>query len=365
MNYTYLLRCADGSLYCGWTNHLTERIEAHNTGKGAKYTKGRGPVMLVWSECFYTKEEAMKREAAVKKLKKAEKEALVLRYKAEGGNEPLQTGPMRIIVSPAKKMQARPDDMPWERKPVLIKEAEYLLTLLKKLSESELKTLFQANDSITHENYQRYRDMNLHNNLSAAVLTYIGIQYQYMSPHIFSGRQWEYVCRHLRILSGFYGVLRADDGIVPYRLEMQAALKNELGESLYHYWGDKLYRALTEPDEDRKCGNNEYVPGKQAGCRILNLASKEYSKAIEPYLRPEDQYITCIFGTDTDGKVKVKATEAKMARGEMVRFLAETEAESFSQVKKFDRLGFSFCPEKSTENEFVFIKGKEHDRSVE
>lgn len=365
MNYTYLLRCADGSLYCGWTNHLWERIEAHNTGKGAKYTKGRGPVTLAWSECFKTKEEAMKREAAVKKLTRAEKEALLLEDKAISEDGYSHKSPLRIIVSPAKKMQARPDDMPWEHKPVLIEEAGHLLTLLKNFQESELKTLFQANDSITHENYQRYRDMDLHSNLTAAVLTYIGIQYQYMSPHIFSKKQWEYVCRHLRILSGFYGILRADDGIVPYRLEMQAALKNERGESLYDYWGDKLYDVLTGQDEDGKGQDKGHARGKGEGCRILNLASKEYSKAIEPYLRPEDNYVTCIFGTETNGKVKVKATEAKMARGEMVRFLAETEAEDFSQVKRFDRLGFSFCPEKSTEHEFVFIKGKEYDTSVE
>lgn len=84
MNYTYLLRCADGSLYCGWTNHLKERLAAHNAGKGAKYTKGRGPVTLIWSECFPTKEEAMKREAAVKRLTKAQKEELAAGHGADG-----------------------------------------------------------------------------------------------------------------------------------------------------------------------------------------------------------------------------------------------------------------------------------------
>ena len=68
MNYTYLVRCADGTLYCGWTNHLEERIKAHNAGKGAKYTKGRRPVELVYYETFATKQEAMKREAEVKRL---------------------------------------------------------------------------------------------------------------------------------------------------------------------------------------------------------------------------------------------------------------------------------------------------------
>lgn len=84
MNYTYLLRCADGSLYCGWTNDLTARLAAHNSGKGAKYTRGRGPVTLVYSECFATQGEAMRREAAIKKLGRAEKQALA---DGQGGGE--------------------------------------------------------------------------------------------------------------------------------------------------------------------------------------------------------------------------------------------------------------------------------------
>lgn len=73
MNYTYLLRCADGTLYCGWTNHLEERVRSHNEGKGAKYTKCRRPVELVYFEAFETKQEAMRREAAIKRLTRAEK----------------------------------------------------------------------------------------------------------------------------------------------------------------------------------------------------------------------------------------------------------------------------------------------------
>lgn len=77
MNYTYLLRCSDGSLYCGWTNCLEKRIEAHNAGKGAKYTKGRGPVVLAYVEEFESREAAMKREAAIKKLTRREKMQLI------------------------------------------------------------------------------------------------------------------------------------------------------------------------------------------------------------------------------------------------------------------------------------------------
>lgn len=80
MNYTYLLRCADSSLYCGWTNQLNRRVQTHNAGKGAKYTRSRRPVSLVYYEVFETKEEAMRREYAIKRLSKAEKEALVAAF---------------------------------------------------------------------------------------------------------------------------------------------------------------------------------------------------------------------------------------------------------------------------------------------
>ena len=75
--YTYILRCADGTLYCGWTSDLTARLAAHNSGKGAKYTRGRGPVTLVYSELFDTQSEAMRREAEIKKLTRVQKQALI------------------------------------------------------------------------------------------------------------------------------------------------------------------------------------------------------------------------------------------------------------------------------------------------
>jgi len=77
MNYTYILRCKDNTLYTGWTNNLEKRLEAHNAGKGAKYTKARLPVELVYFEQFETKEEAMKREFAIKKLTRRQKNMLI------------------------------------------------------------------------------------------------------------------------------------------------------------------------------------------------------------------------------------------------------------------------------------------------
>ncbi len=84
-NYTYILTCADGTLYCGWTNHLEQRVKAHNEGRGAKYTKARRPVVLSYWEAFETKEEAMRREYAIKRLTRSEKLRLIGTGEGESG----------------------------------------------------------------------------------------------------------------------------------------------------------------------------------------------------------------------------------------------------------------------------------------
>ena len=82
-NYTYILRCADGTYYCGWTNNLDRRLKAHNEGKGAKYTRSRRPVALVYYEAFSTKEEAMRREYEIKQLHRKKKEELIFKQQTD------------------------------------------------------------------------------------------------------------------------------------------------------------------------------------------------------------------------------------------------------------------------------------------
>ncbi|RGH14253.1 GIY-YIG nuclease family protein [Ruminococcus sp. AF12-5] len=87
MNYTYMIKCSDGTLYTGWTNDLEKRVEAHNSGKGAKYTKARRPVELAYYEEFETKEQAMKREYAIKQLGRKEKQKLIAGKKVKLSDE--------------------------------------------------------------------------------------------------------------------------------------------------------------------------------------------------------------------------------------------------------------------------------------
>ena len=247
---------------------------------------------------------------------------------------------MKIIISPAKKMNIDTDTLAFRSMPSFLSETEELLAWMRRLTFAEAKAIWKCNDKIAEQNYRRFQEMDLERNLTPAVIAYEGIQYQYMAPAVFGGAQTDYIQEHLRILSGFYGVLKPFDGVTPYRLEMQAKA-SEAGD-MYKFWGDKLYREVAGEEKD--------------GGLILNLASKEYSKCVEKYLTPEDTYVTVVFGELADGKVKQKGTLAKMARGEMVRYLAENKVEDPERIKGFDRLGYCFEETLSNEKEYVFLK---------
>lgn len=245
---------------------------------------------------------------------------------------------MRIIISPAKKMKVDTDTFSYQGLPVFLEETAALMNWVQALSYSAARKLWGCNDKIAELNFDRFRHMSLKDNLTPALASYEGIQYQYMAPEVFSKEAWKYVQGHLRILSGFYGVLKPLDGVTPYRLEMQAKAGVGGAKDLYDFWKDKLYKEVQ--------GGGEV---------IVNLASKEYSKCIERYLIEEDMYITCIFGEEKDGKIIQKGTKAKMARGEMVRFLAENKIEEPEGMKAFDRLGYRYQEELSSDREYIFL----------
>ena len=247
---------------------------------------------------------------------------------------------MKIIISPAKKMNIDTDTFAPMGLPVFLSRTKELMDYMKGLSYEEAKMLWSCNDKIAAQNFERYAQMDLERGLTPAILSYEGIQYQYMSPMVFSETALDYVQKNLRILSGFYGIVKPFDGVTPYRLEMQAKASIGGFKDLYEYWGDSLYQELTS-DGDHL---------------ILNLASKEYSKCIEKYHGENDLFVTCVFGEEIDGKVVQKGTLAKMARGEMVRFLAENEIDSLEGVKNFHGLGYEFSEELSGEKEYIFIK---------
>lgn len=255
---------------------------------------------------------------------------------------------MKIIISPAKKMNVDTDTMEVNDFPVFLERTESLKNWLQSKSFADAKALWGCNEKIAELNFERIQAMDLRKNLTPALLSYEGIQYQYMAPKVFNNGQWEYVQKHLRILSGFYGVLKPLDGVVPYRLEMQAKGAPRGYRDLYDFWNGRLYDFLIS-EEQKECRDPF----------ILNLASKEYSRCIETYIKQEKdlnvRMVTCVFGELNNGKVVQKGTMAKMARGEMVCWLSEYNLTQPEAMKELHGLNYAYCPERSTEKEYVYL----------
>ena len=246
---------------------------------------------------------------------------------------------MRILISPAKKMKEDPDSLEPTALPVFLSEAEQIQQVLQAMTPQELQTLWNCNDAIAKTNIARLRSMDLRQRLTPAILCYEGIQYQYMAPGVFEDGEYGFIQEHLRILSGFYGILRPFDGVVPYRLEMQAKLSIGPHKNLYGFWGDKLARTLEQETDF-----------------ILNLASKEYSKGVLPHLSAHTQVLTCVFGQLIQGKVVEKGTLCKMARGHMVRWLAQNRVTHPQEIAQFGDLGYRFDPSRSTASQYIFLQ---------
>ena len=253
----------------------------------------------------------------------------------------LKTGDekMRIIISPAKKMNVDMDSFGCHSLPQFLMQTKQLYAELRSMSYEQLKRLWKCNDSIAQCNVERLQKMDLENHLTPAIFAYEGIQYRYMAPGVFTHEELDYVEEHLRILSGFYGMLRPFDGTTPYRLEMGAKLAVDGAADLYGFWGRQIAESLFE----------------ETSC-VINLASKEYSRCISPYLTEKIRFITCVFGERKDGTIIEKGTLCKMARGEMVRYLAEHQASQPESMIGFDRLGYRFSEVDSDETMYIFLK---------
>lgn len=246
---------------------------------------------------------------------------------------------MKILISPTMKMKEDNGSFPYKQLPIFLKDTQLLLDHLRTLNYKELKSIWKCSDNLAKINFERISHMDLNRNLTPAILSFQGLQYQYIAAQVFTYKELDYLEEHLRILSGFYGVLKPLDGVVLYRLEMKSKFKDWKYDTLYNFWEDKLSKRILS----------------ESNC-ILNLASKEYSQSITKYLDNEIQVINCTFGELIDGKVKQKATLAKMARGEMVRFMAENKIEDLEKIKEFKGLNYFYSEQFSDESNFVFIK---------
>ena len=254
---------------------------------------------------------------------------------------------MLIILSPAKKINF--DKQTVTKKSSQISLSAYskeLIGLLRDYSPAELSELMNISIKLSELNFERYLRWNLpfnSNDTKQAILAFNGHAYSGLKADNFNENDFEFSQKHLRILSGLYGVLKPLDLILPYRLEMGTKLESPSGKNLYHFW------ANTITDEINKAILN-------SGSNILiNLASDEYYKAIKINTL-NTEVIKPVFKENKNGNYKVISVYAKKARGLMTRFIIKNKLTNSEDIKAFNSEGYNFNSSLSNKNTFVFTR---------
>lgn len=270
---------------------------------------------------------------------------------------------LQVIISPAKQMRVV-DDVPGDLAPRGIppfpertrRLHEALLDLERLRGPDALKTLWGVSDrllaqalGLLHDfvpvaDASELDDGRLVAPVSPAILSYVGIQYRSMAPEVMDAGALEWLQGHLWVLSGLYGCVRPLDAIEPYRLEMGARLAVDGTSDLYGFWSGEIAKAVGAAARN---GDD--------GC-LVNLASVEYAKAVLPRLDEAIRVVNCIFAEDVrDGRPIQRATASKIARGSMVRWIAEQRVEEPETLKSFN-LGYRYAPELSGAGRLVFVR---------
>jgi cytoplasmic iron level regulating protein YaaA (DUF328/UPF0246 family) len=245
---------------------------------------------------------------------------------------------MIAIISPAKKIQLSPCGLPAST-PEYLRETKRIIQALKGYEPWQLESLLKVNQSLALDAYLMHQSFDLSQKGSPALLSYRGLVFQHIGAEDFTSDQLLYANRHVRILSAAYGILKPLDGILPYRLEMQCKLSLDGLKNLYQFWKDKPYASLVKEDSV-----------------IVNLASEEYAKCIRSYLTPHVRMIDVEFLSFYKGDYKILPAWAKIARGEMVRFIVKNRPSTPEQLQSFQYDGYSFVPRLSSDTKYVFTR---------
>lgn len=243
---------------------------------------------------------------------------------------------MLMLISPAKRLDTTTAPVtPSHSMPDFLDRSAELIAVMRQKSPQEIAELMGLSDKLALLNFERFQSWHPEftaNNAKQAVLMFMGDVYEGLDAASLTPAQFDYLIRHLRILSGLYGLLRPLDLILPYRLEMGTHLANARGKDLYAFWGDELTRAI-----------NALKPGV-----LVNLASNEYFKAVN-VKKLTCPVITPVFEDWSAGRYKIVSFYAKRARGLMVRWAALHGATDPQQLKGFDLEGYAFDPAASDE----------------
>lgn len=254
---------------------------------------------------------------------------------------------MILVISPAKTLDYSEIELEKHSTPRLMEDSSRLVGVLRKKSAKSLQKLMNINPNLALENEARYRRFDPENftedNSKQALYAFRGQVYIGLKAEDFDANDIEYAQRHLRILSGLYGLLKPLDRMQPYRLEMGTKLKTRRGENLYEFWGDRITSLL----------NMDLAA--QGDDVLINLASQEYFKSIKPK-KFEGRIINIHFKELRDDQFKVVAVYAKTARGLMCRYAIKNKLTHPQELKGFDYEGYRFHEELSTETDWVFTR---------
>ncbi|MGB7841400.1 MAG: peroxide stress protein YaaA [Salinimicrobium sp.] len=253
---------------------------------------------------------------------------------------------MKIVVSPAKTLDYN-SKLPTSRgtQPSFLETTATINRKLARMSKQEIADLMHISDKLADLNYSRYQEFEEeHNKKNArpAAYAFAGDVYTGLDAYTIPTEKIDFLQDTLRILSGFYGILRPLDLIQPYRLEMGTSLSVGRKNDLYELWQEKITGFL----------NNELENDEL----FVNLASQEYFKAIDTE-QLKVPVITPVFKDFKNGKLKIISFYAKKARGSMVRYIIDTKAKTGDDLKAFDYDGYRYSAEESgKKNELVFTR---------
>ena len=250
---------------------------------------------------------------------------------------------MLAIISPSKTQDFSQCDIDIFSQTRQIESSNELIGILKNKSKSQIAKLMSISEKLSELNFDRFQNFHLPftlKNAKQAILAFKGDVYNGINAPELSHEDLEFAQGKVRMLSGLYGVIRPLDLIQPYRLEMGTKLSNAKGGDLYDYWGSDISSVLNEDEPDL----------------IVNLASNEYSKAIDKKTLNAD-ILDIVFKEKKGDNYKVIGIYAKRARGLMVNYIIRNRLDKPEELKDFTDEGYRFDKSLSSDSSWVFLRG--------
>lgn len=254
---------------------------------------------------------------------------------------------MLIVISPAKTLDFE-SPLPTRKhsQPAFLEQSEQLVKALRRLSPDDIADLMHVSSKIAEQNYARFHNWDRPfspDNARPSIYAFKGDVYTGLNVSQYQAADLEFAQKHLRILSGLYGVLRPLDLMQAYRLEMGTSFRNKKGKNLYEFWGEAPTQAINKALQEQK----DDV--------LINLASNEYFKVLDK-ARLNAKLITPVFKDYKNGKYKVISFFAKKARGLMASYIVLNRIKTGEGLKKFKGEGYRFSAKESDDDTLVFLR---------